>query len=251
MKMGWTFLGRLIVSVLVLLSIFGKPLSARAAEDSVHLVSTEIQGGLLEKQGEEVVGAYAEFFHEASARSDVRVDYRIVPWARAVKETERSTDLLLFPFTRTEERESRFTWIAPLKEEPMCFVSVAAQIDSLEEARKLKRVMVWRGASHQAFLEKQGFGNLIPVGNTEKVVQIWKASPDAAWYFVCDQAQLLLDQGKFGISFKVGAPVASEAVWLVGSKSFVPPPYFDKFVRAIDALKGEKLLEKLLADAAK
>ncbi|MBL6946550.1 MAG: transporter substrate-binding domain-containing protein [Rhodospirillales bacterium] len=247
----WTCLRRLGVSLFVVLSVFGAPPSALSAEDSIHLISAEISGGLLEKRGNEVVGAYADFFREASARSGVPIDFRIVPWARAIKETERSDNMLLFPFTRTAERENRFNWITPLKEDPMCFASVGAKIDSLEDARKLKRILVWRGASHLAYLKKLGFENLIVVGKTAKVMQILKASPDAAWYWVCDQAQLLLDKGEFNVPFKIGAPVASEAVWLVGSKSFAPAPQFNKFVQAIEALRGEKLMEKLLAAIAK
>jgi polar amino acid transport system substrate-binding protein len=205
---------------------------------------------LLEIKEEKVVGAYPSFFQEASRRSGVSIDYRIVPWSRAVKEAEGSENLMLFPFTRTAARENRFTWITPLKEDPICFASVEAQIDSLDDARKLKRVLVWRGTSHQAFLEKQGFTNLILVGNVKKVLQIFNASPDAAWYTVCDQAQLFFTAEGAGISAKIGTPVVNEAIWLAGGKSFVPPRGLKKFVQTIDALRGEKLLDKLLAEAA-
>ena len=141
---------------LVLLFISVNSAAGLASDGGIRLISAENPGGLLEIRDEKIIGAYPSFFHEASTRSGVSIDYRIVPWVRAVKETEQSDSLMLFPFTRTAARENRFTWITPLKEDPICFASGEAQINSLEEARKLKRVMVWRGTSQQAFLDRAG-----------------------------------------------------------------------------------------------
>ena len=243
--------GHFVVLFLVVLAVLAPPPSARAADTGVPLISTELLGGQLEREGGEIVGAYAEFFRQASTQSGVPVDYRIVPWVRAMKETENSDDLLLFPFTRTAERENRYSWIAPLKEDPMCFASVGTPVDNLEDARDLKRVVVWRGTSHQAFLEEQGFENLILVANEKRVIQILNGAHDAAWYWLCDNAQSYLDPDKSDITVKVGASVASETTWLAGGKSFKRTPAIDKFAKAVEALHEEKLLDKLLAEVGK
>ncbi|MBL6933410.1 MAG: hypothetical protein ISR45_10715 [Rhodospirillales bacterium] len=251
MTMRWKLFRPFVSFFLLALAVVGNPLVALSADGKIHLISAENPGGLLEIKNDDVVGAYPTFFGEASNRSGVSIDYRIVPWMRAVKETEHSDNLLLFPFTRNEERENRFNWITPLKDEPICFSSVNAGVDTLEDARKLKRVLVWRGSSHESFLEKNGFGNLITVANVDKVIQILKASPDAAWFSACDQLHFLFDQESYGISAKVGTPVTNEAIWLVSGKSLVPKPELNKFVQAIDTLRKKKFLEKLLNEVAK
>ncbi len=242
---------KIFVFSIIVLSFFELQSTARSNEIRVQLISTELPGGELTQKNGEVVGAYATFFKEASTRSEVPIEYRIVPWARAVKETERSTKLLLFPLTRTEARENRFTWVAPLKEDNFCFVSVGARINNLEEARKLKRVLVWRGTSHQSFLEKQDFQNLVIVNSKNKIIRILKAAHDAALYFICAQAQSYVDPGKSEISLKIGAPVASEAVWLAGSNSLERTSPIDKFVEAVNILGKSGVLKNLLKKGKK
>ena len=244
-------IGRLALSILIVMIVFGKPLVAFSADGPVHLISTKLPGGQFEKKNGKFVGAFAKFFREASTQSGVPIDFRMVPWVRAVRETERSADLLLFPFTRTEQRESRFTWIAQLDEDRMCFASVGRRINSLKEARRLERVLVWRGTSNQAFLEKQEFKNLVIVSNKKRIIQMLKAKQDAAWYFICDEAQSYLDPGKSDITVKVGTPVASEVMWLAGGKSLKQTAAVDKFIKAIKILEKDKVLKKLLSEAAK
>ncbi|PCI39426.1 MAG: hypothetical protein COB46_08920 [Rhodospirillaceae bacterium] len=234
---------RIILLFCVVFTAFVQPPESQAAADNIHLISTGVAGGRIEQKDDEIVGAFATFFKEASARSGVAVDYRLVPWARAVKETEYSDHLLLFPFTRTAEREHRFTWLTPLQEDAMCFVSVAHKIKSLEQARKLKRVIVWQGTSHKKFLTGEGFENLISVRTEKKVIEVLKGSSDAAFYWMCDQAQDFVDPTRSELVVKLGATIAHEAIWLVGGKGLKRTTKIDKFVQAVQALKDEHALK--------
>lgn len=90
-----TDLGNVKVSFLFAIILSVTPLSALGADNAVHLISTELSGGQLEIKDGKYVGSFAAFFSEASKRSGVPIEYRIVPWVRAVKETERSDNLLL------------------------------------------------------------------------------------------------------------------------------------------------------------
>lgn len=227
----------------------GAPLNAFSDDNQVHLISTEISGGQLEIKDGKYVGAYPVFFERAASQSATKIKYRIVPWARAVRETERSDKFLLFPFTRTPEREKQFTWLVKLNEDPMCFASVSEPANTIAAARELKRVIVWRGTSNQAFLEKQGFQNLIIVSSMEKIRRILKTAPKAAWYTVCEQAKTFPDPAKSDIALKIGDPVSSEVMWLVGGKSLKRTPDIDKLAGTIKILEKTRLLRKLLDEA--
>lgn len=109
MFITWTYLRNMKVSFLFMIIFFATSLNALGADNNIHLISTELTRGQLEQKDGKYIGSYAAFFSKASKRSGVQIDYRIVPWTRAVKETERSDNLLLFPFSRTQERENRFT----------------------------------------------------------------------------------------------------------------------------------------------
>jgi len=240
------YIYRIALTAFTLIAVCGGPLSA---EEPVHLVSTEIKGGQLESKDGKYVGAYATFFDKAATQSGTKIDYRLVPWVRAVKETEHADNLLLFPFTRTPERENRFTWLVKLNEDPLCFASQKGPINSIDAARKLKRVLVWRGSSNQTYLEKLGFENLILVSSMKKAVHILKSDPNAAVYVTCEQAKSYLLSESPNNVFKVGAPVSSEIMWLVGSKSLKRTAAIDKLAVAIEALEKTRLLRKLLDEA--
>jgi len=241
----------IVVLFLFVLSAIGFSTTAYSADNGVHLISAEMPGGQFEKKDGKYVGAYVDFFTQASKLSGIPVDYRMVPWTRAVKETESSNNYLIFPFTRTEERESLFTWISPLNKDQMCFASTRTSVNNLEQARKLKRVLVWRGTSQQAYLEKQGFHNLVKVDDTDQIIRIIKATTDAAWYFICDQAQSFLDPNKSDINLKLGSVVAEEVIWLAGGKALKQTAELNKYVEAVKVLEKEKLLKRLLAEVAK
>ncbi|CCQ75546.1 ABC transporter substrate-binding protein [Magnetospira sp. QH-2] len=220
----------------------------RAEDGGLTLVSATMPHGLLEEIDGKVTGAYAAFFHEASRRSGIPIKIKLFPWARALKNTEKSKELLIFPFTRNADREERFSWIAPLLENPVCFATLGAKIDSLDDARNLKRAIVWRGSSPQTFLEAQGFKNLIETDNLAHLTRILKRSPNSGWAFNCNEAQTFIDGEKKTLSLVVGAPVWTEVSWLAGGRSFASTPAVVAFTQAMDALREEKYLEKRLAE---
>lgn len=217
----------------------------------LHLISTEMKGGLFEKQDAVHVGAYPSFFKEASLLADVTLDYQMVPWARAVKNVEGSNQLLIFPLTRTPDREKKFSWVARLNEDKTCFASTGAVLNSLDDAKRRNRILAWRGSSYQTYLEGQGFKNLLILHDTAQVVRILNSDPEAAFYYPCDSAQSFLDASRSKIILKFGAPIDSEELWLAGGRHFKHTEASKKFAEAIGELEKSKTLNKLLNQLVK
>jgi len=224
----------------------GKSLSPVSSPNLIHLISAEMKGGIFERINGHFVGVYPDYFDEASLLSGVTIDYQMFPWARAVKKVEGSDQFLIFPFTRTPDRENKFSWVARLNEDKTCFSSTGAALNSLEDAKKRKRILAWRGSSNQTYLEEQGFKKLIIVHDTEQVVKILKSDPKAAFYYPCDSAQSFLDASQSKIILKLGAPIVSEEIWLAGSKQFKHTGSSNRFVEAIATLEKDKRLNKLM-----
>jgi polar amino acid transport system substrate-binding protein len=59
-------------------------------------------------------GQAVEILNEVARRAGVKVDVEIQPWSRAMHTASSSKNVLLFPLTRTMERESTFEWIGPV-----------------------------------------------------------------------------------------------------------------------------------------
>lgn len=229
----------------------GKSTSPVLDPNLIHLISTEMKGGLFEKEQDHYIGVYPSFFNEASFLSRVSLDYQMVPWARAVKKVEGSEQFLIFPFTRTPDRENKFSWVARLIEESTCFASTGVSPNSLDDAKKRKRILAWLGSSYQTYLENMGFKNLIILHDTEQAVRILNSDPEAAFYYPCDSAQSFLDSTKSKIALNLGAPVASDELWLAGSKLFKHTDATNRFFQEIATLEKNKMLNKLMEKLGK
>lgn len=251
-KLGWDFIvnrhWKSVCGCAAVLSVFVCVYGAASfAKDQIHLISTTISGGEIEDKDGQIVGVYPAVFGKAADQAGVTVGYRLVPWARATVEAEQSSSLLVFPLTRSAERENRYTWVTKLLEDKICFASFGEPVNSLDEARKRKRVLVWRGSSQKTYLEKQGFNNLVVVGHIEKVDHILSSAPDSAWFHVCDQVQPFLSSAPSTIKLTIGSPITSESMWLAGGKELVRTPAIDKFAGRVEALVKSGELKKLLA----
>ncbi|WP_415885659.1 hypothetical protein ACMXYO_13740 [Neptuniibacter sp. QD37_6] len=210
----------------------------------VTLISTELMSGLLEKREGMIEGIYPDFFAQAASKAGVTIDYRIVPWSRAVLETEKSKKYLLFPFTRTSEREERFSWLAKLWEVPICFISSTRPMNSFEEAKLAEGIMVWRGSSHQQKLVELGFANLIPFDDPRLVKRVLSRRDNVAWYTPCNEGLSLLGMFNAEQPIIIGKVVDHEEVWLAGGKHYLSTDERQRFLDAVGELAPEGTLRR-------
>ena len=230
------------LSMFLMLNLFN---AARADEHSgVTLVSTELLSGLLEKTDGGVEGIYPEFFAQAAQKADVTLNYRIVPWSRAVYKTERSEHYLLFPLTRTRDREERFNWLAKLWEIPICFLAMSKPINSFQEAKRLEGIMVWRGSSHKQKLMELGFTNLIPFDNPRLVKGVLAKRANVAWYTPCNEGEALGRSFNLEREIIIGEAVDYETVWLAGGTDYQASEEKQRFLNAVTELAAEDALKQ-------
>lgn len=88
---------------------------------------------------------------------------QLVPWTRGLKYLESESDTLLFSMARTKERTERYQWIGPISEVVYGFYTKAESaivINSLDDARKLASIGVYRNDIRDQFLTKENFTNL-------------------------------------------------------------------------------------------
>jgi polar amino acid transport system substrate-binding protein len=88
---------------------------------------------------------------------------QMVPWARGYDAIQNRPNLLLFSMNRTADRDSLFRWIGPILESQYGFYVKADSkivIDSLDDAKKLGSIGVYRDDVRDLFLTKAGFTNL-------------------------------------------------------------------------------------------
>ena len=86
-----------------------------------------------------------------------------VPWARGYQLALTQPNTALFSTTLTEERRPLFKWVGPVAETVWAFYAAKDSdivIESLEDAKAVKRIGTYTGDVREAFLKEQGFTNL-------------------------------------------------------------------------------------------
>lgn len=146
-------------------------------------------------------------------------DVVLQPWNRAFKTVEHSTDKLLLPMTRLPERENKFVWIMPVMELQYAFLSTTTPVNSLDDARSLERVAVYRNTSHEMFLKEHGFTNLSPSKGALNAHMLEKGRVDA-WYSSVPEALWLWKMDAHKGPLIIGDIIHSAPMWLVASKDF-------------------------------
>lgn len=153
----------LIIPMLILFFIgatFGR---AESANGGLRIISELtppstmlLHDGRLGGFGVEVVEALKK-----ELGSDVKIE--IMPWARGYKYLTEHPNILLFPTTRTAEREDLFHWVGPIASIEWIFFgnkNKKYNIKSLDDAKKISGIGVYRGDARAVFLKKKGFTNL-------------------------------------------------------------------------------------------
>jgi polar amino acid transport system substrate-binding protein len=96
---------------------------------------------------------------------------KVLPWARAYNLALQEENVVLFSMTHTEARKDLFKWICPLVTKRDILVAKKGSgiaINSLEDAKKVKRIGTIRDDSKERLLKSHGFTNLESVSDEKK-----------------------------------------------------------------------------------
>ena len=118
-----------------------------------------------------LVGPSVEIVKEIQRRVDSHEQIKVYPWARAYKMALEDENVVLFGTTYTKVRHDKFKWIGPLATKRDILVAKKGsgiKINSLEDAKKVKRIGTLRDDTRERLLERLGFTNLEPVSDEQK-----------------------------------------------------------------------------------
>lgn len=90
-------------------------------------------------------------------------DIQLMPESRALLTAARQTNVLLYGFSRTPDRENDYHWIMPLARKKWVLYMRSddpQQLNNINDARALETIGVVRGDVREEWLRAQGFTNL-------------------------------------------------------------------------------------------
>ena len=117
-----------------------------------------------------LVGPSVEIVREIQKRVNSDEPIQVYPWARAYKKALKDENVILFGMTYTKDREDKFKWVGPLATKRDILVArkdAGLQIESLEDAKKAKRIGTLRDDTRERLLKQHGFRNLESVSDEQ------------------------------------------------------------------------------------
>lgn len=118
----------------------------------------------------ELVGSSVEIVEEIKRRVNAAAPIQVYPWARAYKMALEQENVILFGMTYTDVRKDKFKWVGPLAVKRDILVAKKGSgihIDSLEDAKKVKRIGTLRDDTRERLLKRNGFTNLESVSDEQ------------------------------------------------------------------------------------
>ncbi|OFI34433.1 hypothetical protein BFC17_18695 [Alteromonas lipolytica] len=104
--------------------------SARQAfADSNLLIFTETSPPYQFQSGNKVEGIATERVRNIIEQAGLHAEFKLFPWARALKNVERSSRALIYSMAKTPAREKQFFWIAPVAQFDLSIVTLASRSD--------------------------------------------------------------------------------------------------------------------------
>lgn len=166
--------------LLILLASAGGP--AILAQELTIL--TEEYPPLNYTQNGKITGSTVAVVQEILQRLDLFIEIKMLPWARGYNLLRTKPNVILFTTTRTEEREDLFHWVGPVATSKNAFYAKKGsklQINSLDDAKRVKAIATYKDDAREQMLISWGFNNLdssnSPESNLKKLlsgrVDLW------------------------------------------------------------------------------
>ncbi|WP_018123544.1 substrate-binding periplasmic protein [Desulfovibrio oxyclinae] len=153
-------------SVVLTMLVLGLTAFARPAFSLTIITEHGIPAAFYDEEGE-LTGLCVEAVRDIQRRIGDETPIRVLPWARGYDIAQTTSEVLLFPTTRTSARERLFHWVGPMLRITWVLYGMEGRFDleTLDDARNLRRIGGIRGDAKMEFLKSKGFDNLQEVSS--------------------------------------------------------------------------------------
>ncbi|MBP7336929.1 ABC transporter substrate-binding protein [Niveispirillum sp.] len=228
----------------------GLPLCAHAENSAIELMAVQSPPMAMENETER--GAVLELVMAATERAGLATKVTFIPWRRAQEMVTGGKDLLITPLTWLPSRAERFTWIAPVCRMERAIASLKHRIDSLEQARSDRRILVvGAGSAQEQQLRDWGYpGDLIvttPLGTRE--TEMLASGRVDGWYSGTQQIRWRWQREGRTEALIIGTPITVDQIHL-GCSRDCDPTLVATLRSALQSLRDDGSSDRILAKYA-
>ncbi|MCW8944233.1 MAG: transporter substrate-binding domain-containing protein [Sedimenticola sp.] len=204
-----------------------------------HLVPYSIQEGRQQ-------GFMVDIVREIERRMGTHRPVLFLPWPRAIRNTRLSANHIIFPLTRTLEREAHFDWgikVAPID---LVFVTLNGQQLDLEQARSLATIVVQQNTPFEQYLRQQGFKNLVITTSAASIqIRMLQAGRVNAWFTARDLAGYSMKELFVPGPITYSKPITSGHVYFAFSKQF-PQTLKTEYQQIFKAMQSDGTFQQIM-----
>ncbi|WDP89955.1 MAG: amino acid ABC transporter substrate-binding protein [Desulfobacter sp.] len=222
---------------------------ASAAPAETFSIMTEEYPPFNYTENGKLTGLSSEVMAELIKRLGHPDEIKVLPWSRAYNFIQHKDGMILFSMTRTEARENLFKWVGPVAPNKWVFFAKKGsglQINSLEDAKKVKKIGTYKDDAAESFLKAEGFSNIESVVNDEANAKKLAAGRIDLWIV----GQL---QGVFKAKKAIGDAAALENVfdvketqlYIAFSKN-TPDEVIAKWQAELDKMKADGTYDAIM-----
>ncbi|WP_428623150.1 substrate-binding periplasmic protein [Sedimenticola sp.] len=207
---------------------------------TAHLLPYSIQEGREQ-------GFMVELVREIERRLGTNRPVRFLPWPRAIRNTRLSPNHIIFPLTRTQEREPYFDWAIEVAPIHMVFVTLNGRRLDLEQARQLGAIAVQQDTPFEQYLRQQGFTNLVVTTSAAPIpIRMLRAGRVQAWFTARDLAAYSMKEQFVSGPISYSDPITSGHVYIALSKAF-PDDLKDAYQSTYRAMLQDGTYQRIMS----
>jgi polar amino acid transport system substrate-binding protein len=193
-------------------------------------------------------GMAVELVREIQRRVGSTEPIEVVPWARGYLELQTAPNVVLFSTARTGERNPMFKWVGPIDERRYVLYARAdstIQLQSLDDARKLGGIGVYKDDVRDLWLTGKGFRNLDrTIDNVNNVKKLMSGRIDAFPYSTVGIEELANSAGYKAADMKEVLPLFNVQLYIAMSKG-IPDTTVRAWSDALTKMKRDKSFERI------
>ncbi len=198
---------------------------------------------------QKLTGLTVEIVREIQARLGNADVIQVVPWARGMDKLNHVPNTFLFTMARTPEREHLYQWIGPLISiEYGLYVKADSQIkiNTLDDAKKIGLIGVYRDDIRDQTLSRLGFTNLDRASSNTSSFKKLMIGRIAAYADAKKGVGISANMAGYRISdVKLAYTLFKNPLYIAVSKS-TDPMIVQRWNSALDDMKKDKSFLKLL-----
>lgn len=117
-------------------------------------------------------GPAATLVEKVITTAGVDFNTKVLPWARAYKEAEKTANTLIYSMVRTPEREDKFHWLGIIsKPQYFLYAFKQSEFTANKDATSFKKYRIGTLLNSASYLtlKAEGFTNLVALNNAKQV----------------------------------------------------------------------------------